>query len=161
MHQRNLGCSSLLLRTLAPDLSRNVDDRDELSEMLAFIGSNDQFFLNVAMALGKSMMDPVCNIEGSSVVTAMSRNGTDFGIRVSGLGDEWFTAPVEMPEGLYFPGFSAEDANPDMGDSTIVETIGLGGFAMAASPAVAGFVGAGSPSSACLLYTSPSPRDRG
>ena len=106
------------------------------------------FFLNVALALGKSMMDPVCNIEGSSVVTAMSRNGTDFGIRVSGLGDEWFTSPVEMPEGLYFPGFSAEDANPDMGDSTIVETIGLGGFAMAASPAVAGFVGAGSPSSA-------------
>ena len=148
MHQRNLGCSSLLLRTLAPGLSRNVDDRAELSEILAFIGSNDQFFLNVAMVLGKAIMDPVRNIEGSSVVTAMSRNGTDFGIRVSGLGEEWFTAPVEMPEGLYFPGFSAEDANPDMGDSTIVETIGLGGFAMAASPAVAGFVGAGTPSSA-------------
>ena len=148
MHQRNVGCSSLLLRALAPELSRNVNDRDELTEMLAFIGSNDQFFLNVAMVLGKSIMDPVRNIEGSSVVTAMSRNGTDFGIRVSGLGEEWFTAPVEMPEGLYFPGFSAEDANPDMGDSTIVETIGLGGFAMAASPAVAGFVGAGTPSSA-------------
>ncbi|MDP7464140.1 MAG: DUF1116 domain-containing protein, partial [SAR324 cluster bacterium] len=148
MHQRNVGCSSLLLRTLAPELSRNVDDRTELAEILEFIGSNDQFFLNVAMVLGKAIMDPVCNIEGSSVVTAMSRNGTDFGIRVSGLGEEWFTAPVEMPEGLYFPGFSAEDANPDMGDSTIVETIGLGGFAMAASPAVAGFVGAGTPSSA-------------
>ena len=148
MHQRNVGCSSLLLRTLAPELSRNVDDRDELAEMLSFIGSNDQFFLNVAMVLGKAIMDPVRNIEGSSVVTAMSRNGTDFGIRVSGLGEEWFTAPVEMPEGLYFPGFSVEDANPDMGDSTIVETIGLGGFAMAASPAVAGFVGAGTPSSA-------------
>ncbi len=148
MHQRNVGCSSLLLRTLAPELSRNVYDRTELAEMLAFIGSNDQFFLNVAMVLGKAIMDPVRNIEGSSVVTAMSRNGTDFGIRVSGLGEEWFTAPVEMPEGLYFPGFSAEDANPDMGDSTIVETIGLGGFAMAASPAVAGFVGAGTPSSA-------------
>ena len=148
MHQRNVGCSSLFLRTLAPELSRNVDDRTELAEMLKFIGSNDQFFLNVAMVLGKAIMDPVRNIEGSSVVTAMSRNGTDFGIRVSGLGEEWFTAPVEMPEGLYFPGFSAEDANPDMGDSTIVETIGLGGFAMAASPAVAGFVGAGTPSSA-------------
>ena len=130
MHQRNVGCSSLLLRALAPELSRNVNDRDELTEMLAFIGSNDQFFLNVAMVLGKAIMDPVCNIEGSSVVTAMSRNGTDFGIRVSGLGEEWFTAPVEMPEGLYFPGFSVEDANLDMGDSTI-----------------------------CLLYTSPSPRD--
>ena len=148
MHQRNVGCSSLLLRALAPELSRNVDDRDELTEMLEFIGSNDQFFLNVAMVLGKAIMDPVRNIEGSSVVTAMSRNGTDFGIRVSGLGEEWFTAPVEMPEGLFFPGFSVEDANPDMGDSTIVETIGLGGFAMAASPAVAGFVGAGTPSSA-------------
>ena len=148
MHQRNVGCSSLLLRALAPELSRNVNDRDELTEMLEFIGSNDQFFLNVAMVLGKAIMDPVRNIEGSSVVTAMSRNGTDFGIRVSGLGEEWFTAPVEMPEGLYFPGFSVEDANPDMGDSTIVETIGLGGFAMAASPAVAGFVGAGTPSSA-------------
>jgi len=148
MHQRNVGCSSLLLRALAPELSRNVDDRDELTEILEFIGSNDQFFLNVAMVLGKAIMDPVRNIEGSSVVTAMSRNGTDFGIRVSGLGEEWFTAPVEMPEGLYFPGFSVEDANPDMGDSTIVETIGLGGFAMAASPAVAGFVGAGTPSSA-------------
>ena len=148
MHQRNLACSSLLLRTLAPDLARTTDDRTALAEMLAFIGSNDQFFLNLAMVLGKAIMDPVHGIEGSSVVTAMSRNGTDFGIRVSGLGDEWFTAPVEMPAGLYFPGFSADDANPDMGDSTIVETIGLGGFAMAAAPAVAGFVGAGVPSSA-------------
>jgi hypothetical protein len=78
----------------------------------------------------------------------MSRNGTDFGIRVSGTGDTWFTAPVEMPEGLYFPGFTEADANPDMGDSTIVETIGLGGFAMAAAPAVAGFVGAGTASEA-------------
>ena len=78
----------------------------------------------------------------------MSRNGTDFGIRVSGTGDTWFTAPVEMPDGLYFAGFTAADANPDMGDSTIVETIGLGGFAMAAAPAVAGFVGAGTASEA-------------
>jgi len=82
------------------------------------------------------------------MVTAMSRNGTDFGIRVSGTGDTWFTAPVEMPEGLYFPGYTQDDANPDMGDSTIVETIGLGGFAMGAAPAVAGFVGAGAASDA-------------
>jgi hypothetical protein len=100
------------------------------------------------MAMGKSIMDPVRNIKGSTIVTAMCRNGTDFGIRVSGTGDQWFTAPVEMPEGLYFPGFTEADANPDMGDSTIVETIGLGGFAMGASPAVAGFVGAGAASDA-------------
>lgn len=148
MHQRNVACSGLLLRELAPALARTSDDNEELAKALAFIGGNDQFFLNVAMAMGKSIMDPVRNIKGSSVVTAMCRNGTDFGIRVSGTGDTWFTAPVEMPEGLYFPGFSEDDANPDMGDSTIVETIGLGGFAMGASPAVAGFVGAGAASEA-------------
>ncbi len=148
MHQRNVACSGLTLRALAPALARTVTDSKALAEALAFIGGNDQFFLNIVMALGKAVMDPVRGIEGSSVVTAMSRNGTDFGIRVSGTGDTWFTAPVEMPEGLYFPGFTEADANPDMGDSTIVETIGLGGFAMAAAPAVAGFVGAGAASDA-------------
>ena len=148
MHQRNVGCSGLSLRALAPALARGDGDGAALGEILAFIGGNDQFFLNIAMALGKAIMDPVRGIEGSSVVTAMSRNGTDFGIRVSGTGDAWFTAPVEMPEGLYFPGFTEADANPDIGDSTIVETIGLGGFAMGASPAVAGFVGAGAASDA-------------
>jgi len=148
MHQRNVACSGLLLRELAPALARMSEDTAALADALAFIGGNDQFFLNVAMALGKSIMDPVRNIEGSCVVTAMSRNGTDFGIRISGTGDVWFVAPVEMPEGLYFPGFTEQHANPDMGDSTIVETIGLGGFAMAAAPAVAGFVGAGAASEA-------------
>ncbi|MDJ0968431.1 MAG: DUF1116 domain-containing protein [Kiloniellales bacterium] len=148
MHQRNVACSGLLLRELAPALARSARDGDTLAAALAFIGGNDQFFLNVAMAMGKAIMDPVRDIEASSVVTAMCRNGTDFGIRVSGTGDTWFTAPVEMPEGLYFPGYTAADANPDMGDSTIVETIGLGGFAMGAAPAVAGFVGAGAASAA-------------
>jgi len=148
MHQRNVACSSLTLRALAPSLAQTATDNAELAKALAFIGGNDQFFLNIAMAMGKAMMDPVRGIEGSSIVTAMSRNGTDFGIRVSGTGDRWFTAPVEMPEGLYFPGYTEADANPDMGDSTIVETIGLGGFAMGASPAVAGFVGAGAASDA-------------
>ena len=152
MHQRNVGCTSLLLRTIAPALARAVGDRERLAGLFEFIGGNDQFFLNVAMAMGKAIMDPVRGIDGSSVVTAMSRNGTMFGIRVSGLGDRWFTAPVEMPRGLYFPGFSEDDANPDIGDSTIVETVGLGGFAMAAAPAVAGFVGAGTAADA-LDYT--------
>ncbi len=150
MHQRNVGCSSLLLRAIAPALAETVSNSTALSKALAFMGGNDQFFLNIAMVMGKAIMDPVRDIEGSSIVTAMSRNGTDFGILVSGTGDEWFTAPVEMPEGLYFPGFTADDANPDMGDSTIVETIGLGGFAMAAAPAVAGFVGAGAATEAAL-----------
>lgn len=148
MHQRNVACSSLTLRALAPALARTVSDRAQLAEILAFIGGNDQFFLNIAMAMGKAIADPARGIEGSTVVTAMARNGTDFGIQVSGTGDDWFTAPVEMPQGLYFPGFTEADANPDMGDSTIVETVGLGGFAMGAAPAVAGFVGAGAASEA-------------
>ncbi|MEE8273465.1 MAG: DUF1116 domain-containing protein [Alphaproteobacteria bacterium] len=144
LHQRNVACTGLLLREIAPALARAVDDRETLAEILAFIAGNDQFFLNVAMVLGKAVMDPARDVAASTIVTAMTRNGTDFGIRVSGTGDTWFTAPVEMPKGLYFPGFGETDANPDMGDSTIIETVGLGGFAMAASPAVAGFVGAGS-----------------
>jgi hypothetical protein len=148
MHQRNVACSSLLLRALAPGFARVVEDRVALARIFEFIGGNDQFFLNVAMAMGKAIADPARNIAGSTVVTAMSRNGTDFGIRVSGTGDQWFVAPAGMPKGLYFPGFSEADANPDMGDSAIVETVGLGGFAMAAAPAVAGFVGAGSAATA-------------
>jgi hypothetical protein len=143
MHQRNVACSSLLLRQLAPLLARTASNADALVACLDFIGRNDQFFLNIAMAMGKALTDPACDIKASSVVTAMSRNGTDFGIRVSGTGDRWFTAPVEMPVGIYFPGFGERDANPDMGDSAIVETVGLGGFAMAAAPAVVGYVGAG------------------
>lgn len=148
MHQRNVGCSCLMLRQLAPALARTADRAADLVACLSFIGGNDQFFLNVGMAMGKALTDPARGIAASSVVTAMSRNGTDFGIRVSGTGDRWFTAPVEMPTGIYFPGFSEADANPDMGDSAIVETIGLGAFAMAAAPAVVGYVGAGRPSEA-------------
>jgi hypothetical protein len=143
MHQRNVACSSLLLRALAPSIARSASDSASLAKAFEFMGSNDQFFLNVAMAMGKSMLDPARGIGGSTIVTTMSRNGTDFGIRVAALGDAWFTAPVEMPQGLYFPGYSEADANPDMGDSAIMETVGLGAFAMAAAPAVMGFVGAG------------------
>jgi hypothetical protein len=152
MHQRNIACTSLLLREISPWLARTAADGETLARALAFMAGNDQFFLNIAMAMGKAIMDPVRGLADSTVVTAMCRNGTDFGIRVGATGERWFVAPVEMPEGLYFPGFSAADANPDMGDSAIVETIGLGGFAMAAAPAVVGFIGAGSASTAAV-YT--------
>ena len=143
MHQRNVACSALTLRAVGPHLAKVGADGETLSRMLAFIAGNEQFFLNVGMAMGKCIMDPVRGLEACSLVTAMCRNGTDFGVRVSACGDEWFTAPVEMPQGLYFPGYSEKDANPDMGDSAIMETVGLGAFAMASAPAVAGFVGAG------------------
>lgn len=148
MHQRNIACSSLLLREIAPSLAITVGDSKRLAEIFAFIAGNDQFFLNIAMAMAKAITDPAKGIAGSTVVTAMCRNGTDFGMQVSATGDDWFTAPVEVPTGMYFPGYSERDANPDMGDSAIVETIGLGGFAMATAPAVAGFVGGGSASEA-------------
>jgi hypothetical protein len=142
MHQRNVACSSLLLRALSPHLAR-AGEPPALAKAFEFMAGNDQFFLNVGMAMGKSILDPARGTADSTIVTAMCRNGTEFGIRIAALGDTWFTAPVEMPQGLYFPGFSAADANPDMGDSAILEAIGLGAFAMAAAPAVAGFVGAG------------------
>lgn len=142
MHQRNIAASAMFGREFFPVLSKTTKDPEALQRMIAFIAGNEQWFLNLAMAAGKATMDPVKNIEGSTVVTAMARNGTNFGIRVSGLGDEWFQAPVEQPQGLYFPGYSAEDANPDIGDSTIVETFGFGGMSMAAAPAVTQFVGA-------------------
>ncbi len=143
MHQRNIAASALLTRQLMPALARAGRDTAALARLAEFIGGNDQFFLNLAMAAGKASTDPGLHHAGSTLVVTMARNGTEFGIRVAGLGDRWLTAPVNTPRGLYFAGYGPEDANPDIGDSAIVETIGLGGLAMAASPAVAGFVGAG------------------
>jgi hypothetical protein len=152
MHQRNVACSALFLRAVAPAIVRAGGSAADAADVLQFIGGNDQFFLNIAMAMGKAITDPARDIPHSTLVTAMCRNGTDFGIRVAGTGDAWYTAPVEMPQGLYFPGYSEADANPDIGDSAILETIGLGAFAMAASPAVVGFVGGGGVADA-LQYT--------
>jgi hypothetical protein len=143
MHQRNLAASALLARALMPHLARAGGKHLAVARLAEFVAGNDQFFLNLAMAAGKAMADPAANVPRSTLVTTMARNGTDFGIRVAGLGERWLTAPVNTPVGLFFPGFGPGDANPDMGDSAIVETIGLGGVAMAAAPAVARFVGAG------------------
>ncbi len=143
MHQRNVAATSLVCRALAPALAQDTrtPGAPDVSQIFRFLAETDQFFLNVAMAAAKAILDSVRSIPYSTVVSAMSRNGVEFGIRVSGLGDRWFTAPAPMPNGLYFPGFNAADANPDMGDSAILETLGLGGFAMAAAPAVTGFLG--------------------
>jgi hypothetical protein len=143
MHQRNLAASALLTRALMPHLARVGGRHHALARLAEFVAGNDQFFLNLAMAAGKATTDPCVGAGPSTLVVTMARNGTDFGIRVAGLGDRWLTAPVNVPDGLYFAGFGPGDANPDIGDSAIVETIGLGGSSMAASPAVAGFVGAG------------------
>jgi hypothetical protein len=142
-HQRNIAASALFAKDMGPLLARTDIDRSVVADVLQFLADTDQFFLNLAMAACKSIMDAARTIEEGSIVTAMTRNGKDFGIRVSGLGDEWFTAPVNTPQGLYFTGYSQDEACPDMGDSSITETFGLGGMSMIAAPGVTRFVGAG------------------
>lgn len=139
-HNRNKAGSILYLKALAPHIARASKDATTAAEVLQALGDNALSVLNPVMAACKAMADAAHGIEGSTIVTTMARNGADFGIRVSGLGDQWFTAPAEIPKGLYFPNFKAEDANADIGDSTITETAGIGGFAMAAAPAIVTFV---------------------
>jgi hypothetical protein len=140
-HNRNRAATSLFLRAIAPALARTCDDREVLAKVIEFIDRNDHFFLNLSMPAGKAMLEPAEGVEGSTIVTVMARNGTDFGIRLASMPERWFTAPAEEVNGLYFPGFTQDDANPDIGDSTITETAGYGGFAMAAAPAITQFVG--------------------
>ena len=140
-HNRNRAGTSLLLRALGPSLARTCSDGQCLARVLEFIDGNDHFFLNLSMPAGKAMLQPIEGIEGCTILSVMARNGTDFGVRLAGDPDHWFTAPAGVVEGLYLPGFSEEDANPDIGDSTITETAGFGGFAMAAAPAIASFIG--------------------
>jgi hypothetical protein len=139
-HNRNKAGSLIFLKLLAPLLADTSFSAGQKRRILQFLGDNALSVLNPVMAACKAMADAAHGIEGSTIVTTMARNGTDFGIRVSGLEDSWFTAPAQIPDGLYFPGFSSDDANADIGDSTITETAGIGGFAMAAAPAIVTFI---------------------
>ena len=145
-HNRNVAATSLLARRLAPTIAELEPNSDSVA-VLAFLAGNDHFALNISMAAAKLALDAAIGVENSTLVTAMARNGVEFGIRVAGSGTEWFTTPVGPADGLFFPGFGPDDANPDLGDSAITETLGLGGFAMAASPAITQFVG-GTPNDA-------------
>ncbi|MBF0314481.1 MAG: DUF1116 domain-containing protein [Oligoflexia bacterium] len=137
VHNRNRAATSLFFRQIAPVMAKLPG----ASEALSFINSNDHFFLNLSMAAAKASLDPLANVANSSLVYTMARNGTDFGIKIAGLGNRWFTGTAPIPKALYFPGYSEADANPDIGDSAITETYGVGGMAMAASPAIVQFVG--------------------
>jgi hypothetical protein len=139
-HNRNKAGSILYTAKLAPFIAQAASSPDVAADIIKALGDNALSVLNPVMAACKGMVDAAHGIEGSTIVSVMARNGTDFGIRVSGLGDRWFTAPVAVPQGLYFPGFKAEDASGDIGDSTITETAGIGGFAMASAPAIVTFV---------------------
>ena len=141
VHNRNAAATSLLFKRLAPAMFDTNVARDAAAKALGFIAGNDHFFLNLSMVACKAMLDAAANVPGSSMVVAMARNGVNFGIRLAGTGDQWFEAPANPIDGLYFPGYSLTDAAPDLGDSAITETAGVGGFAMAAAPAIVKFVG--------------------
>ena len=142
-HQRNIAASLAFYKEVGPIITTLPISEKEKQEVSQFLADTDQFFLNIMMAASKAVMDGARQIESGTIVTAMCRNGKDFGIRISGMGDEWFTGPVNTPQGLYFAGYSGEDANTDIGDSAITETFGVGGMAMIAAPAVTRFVGSG------------------
>ncbi len=141
LHNRNRAASALFVREVVPPLLEAGLDPSELADVVRFINGNEHFFLNLGMPAAKSSLDPARDLPGCSVVVAMARNGTDFGIQVSGTGDRWFTGPATVPDGLFLGDFGPDDANPDIGDSTITETGGMGGFAMAGAPAIVRFVG--------------------
>ena len=141
VHNRNAAATALFIKRIAPALIEADVVRADAAATLGFIAGNDHFFLNLSMAACKAMCDAAAGVAGSSMVTAMARNGVTFGVRLSGTGDTWFEAPANPVDGLYFPGYSIADAAADLGDSAITETAGVGGFAMAAAPAIVKFVG--------------------
>lgn len=149
-HNRNRAGTSLIIRELAPHLVMLDFAKEQISRVLAFMNTNDHFFLNLTMPSAKSTVDAAAGIEGSSIITTMARNGTEFGIKLSGLPGRWFTGPAGIVDGLYLPGFGPDDAARDIGDSVITETSGIGGFAMAAAPAIVKFVG-GTPKDAIAV----------
>ncbi|GAA2145866.1 DUF1116 domain-containing protein [Nocardioides koreensis] len=148
-HNRNRAGTLMLLRDLAPAMVTSGADAtfpgSDVADALRFIGGNDHFFLNLAMPACKLALDAARGIEGSTMVVAMARNGTDFGIQVAGTGDEWFTGPAQLADGLFLGDYGPDDANPDIGDSAITETAGIGGFAMATAPAIVRLVGGSVP----------------
>ena len=141
MHNRNMAASALLFKRLVAGILKSGAPAAYAAAAIEFLNGNDFFFLNVGMAACKAMLDAAHGVSGSTMVTTMARNGTEFGIRVSGTGDRWFTGPALVPEGLYFAGYGPADAGADIGDSAITETAGIGGFAMAAAPAIVQFIG--------------------
>lgn len=141
LHNRPVAASSLFANAMIAPMIRAGVPQNDLLATIGLLTNHELLFLGLAMAAGKAIADPARNIEYSTIVTAMCRNGTEFGIRVSGLGDEWFTAPAPKVEGLYLPGYKDEDAGRDMGDSAITETVGWGGFVLAGATGILALVG--------------------
>lgn len=141
MHNRSNAATALFIKTVAPYLVEAVDDRKAVAQILRFWDQNPAYFTFIGMGACKATLLAAHNIEYCTIVTTMARNGVDFGIRVSGLGDEWFTGPASKINGPTFPGYTSEDAENDIGDSAITETAGVGAFMMAGAPAILRLVG--------------------
>ncbi|NUR06128.1 MAG: DUF1116 domain-containing protein [Nocardioidaceae bacterium] len=144
-HNRNRAGTLMLLRELLPAMIDSGFPSADVAQAVRFVSGNDHFFLNLVMPACKLQTRAAADLPGSTVVTVMARNGTDFGIQTAGTGDTWFTAPANTPEGLYLGSYGPEDANPDIGDSAITETAGIGGLSMATAPAIVRFVGGSVP----------------
>lgn len=141
LHNRHSASSALFGNAMAVGLAKAGLPPDKLIPTLYLLKNHNLIFLGLAMAAGKAIADPAKDIEYSTMVTAMCRNGVEFGIRVSSLGDEWFTAPSPFVDGLYVPGYSDKDAGFDMGDSAITETVGWGGFVLGGATGILSLVG--------------------
>ena len=141
VHNRNRAGTSLFYRAIAPAVIKTTPDAAQAADVLEFINKNDHSFLNLSMALSKACLDAARDIKYSTIAVVMARNGTEFGVQLAGTGALWFTGPAPVPDALFFAGYTKADANPDIGDSAITETNGLGGFAIAAAPAIVQFVG--------------------
>lgn len=150
-HNRDIAATNLFFKLVAPAIAALERPAGEILSVLRFLSQHEHFFLNLSMAACKASLLPLHGLTNSTVLSVIARNGVDVGIKVAGLGERWFTAPAPIPAGLFFPGFSAADANPDMGDSAISETCGIGAFCMGAAPAIVLFVG-GTPAEA-MEYT--------
>jgi len=141
LHNRQTAASSLFANALTIPLFKSGLPQEKILPTLGYLINHEMFFLGLSMAAAKSAADSARGIKYSTLVTAMARNGTEFGIQVSGLEGEWFTAPAPSVDGLYLPGFGEKDAGFDTGDSAITETVGWGGFVLAGAPAILSFVG--------------------
>lgn len=141
-HNRNVAGTTLLIQALTPYIIQTDFTVQQQKEVFEFVLSSDYFSGPTWMAMAKCALDAAHGIEHSTIVTTMARNGTDFGIRVSGApGDTWFTGPAQLVIGPMFAGYKPEDSGLDIGDSAITETYGIGGFAMATAPAIVALVG--------------------
>jgi hypothetical protein len=139
LHMRSQATGNLLTRNLAPGFAALGGER-----CARFVAGNHHFFLTLTMAAAKCASLASSGVRGASVVNLITRNGTDMALQIAGLPGRWFGAPAApVQDALLREGHTEADAALDIGDSAVIECIGLGGMAVAASPAVAAFFGGG------------------